>query len=147
MKLKRPKKKSKLFALDTEDNGKGDAFLFNFYDIEEETHHTFVDRLDALDYVLSHPNRTYWAVNLEYDINNLFRGHFALLKYIYAGSRLITAETEKDNIKFLDTLNHWIYSVKKMGDRIGLPKLEMDHSKRAPSRKLLKKELNENFLP
>ncbi len=130
-------------AFDTEDNTRGRAYLFNFYDVVRGVHTTFADREKALDYACSHRNRIYWAVNLEYDINNLFRGHFGLLRYIYAGSRLIVAELPEDKIRFFDTLNHWPLSVKKMGERIGLPKLEFKHGGRVPGKKQLEIAINE----
>lgn len=127
------------WALDTEDDSRGRAFLFNFYDIGNRSHSTFVDQSSALDFVCGNPSRIYWAVNLEYDLNNLFRGCYGLLHFIYAGSRLITAELPGDRIRFMDTFNHWSMSVKKMGDRIGLPKLEIEHGKRIPKKRELEK--------
>ena len=131
------------FSFDTEDNSKGKPFLFNFYAIETGEHFTFYDQIEALDYVCATPKRTYWAVNLEYDINNLFRGYYGLLHFIYAGSRLITCELRADRIRFLDTLNHWPMSVKKMGDRIGIPKLEMCHTGKTPAKRLLRRAIKE----
>lgn len=120
-------RKRTLWAFDTEDNSKGKAFLFNFYNIEKDEHHTFKKQIEALDFVCSNYRSDFWAVNLEYDINNLFRDHYSLLEYIFAGSRLITASIKEDSIKFFDTLNHWHMSVKSMGERIGLPKIEIEH--------------------
>ena len=135
MKLKQNKTKPKIYAFDTEDNSKGKAFLFNFYEISSGTHHTFKNRRDALDFVFGHTRAIFWAVNLAYDINNLFRGEFACLNYTFAGSRLLQADIVDDagkkcGVKFLDTLNHWPMSVKEMGKRIGLEKLEMKHTGR-----------------
>lgn len=125
----------KLYAFDTEDNSKGRGFLFNFYDVLGDVHYTFCDHGKALDFVCSNGNRIYWACNLEYDLNNLFRGHYGLLHFIYAGSRLIVAELPGDRIKFMDTFNHWPMSVKSMGKRIGIPKLEMKHGGKIPRKK------------
>lgn len=129
----------KNWAFDTEDDSKGRAFLFNFYDILGNVHYTFCDQIEALDFVCAHSSRCYWAVNLEYDLNNLFRGHYGLLHFIYAGSRLIVADLPGDRIKFMDTFNHWPMSVKSMGKYINLPKLEMKHGGRIPSKKDFKK--------
>lgn len=128
------RKPPRLIAFDTEDDSKGRAFLFNFYDVEKNTHHTFKKQIDALDFSLSQTNSNFWAVNLQYDINNLFRGYFGLLRYTFAGSRVLMAETvddegkNPDKIKFFDTLNHWMFSVSEMGRRIGLPKLDIKHT-------------------
>lgn len=121
-------KKQNLWAFDTEDNSKGTAFLFNFYDINTGTHHTYRNGGAALDFVCNLKNATLWACNLEYDIINLFRGFYGLLHYSYAGSRLISCELKEDKILFLNTFNHWPMSVKKMGERIGLPKFEIEHT-------------------
>jgi len=132
---------SRNWAFDTEDNSRGRAFLFNFYDLASERHYSFSDQLSALDFVCETPRRVYWACNLEYDLNNLFRGHYGMLHFIYAGSRLIVAELPGDRIKFLDTMNHWPMSVKKMGVYIGLPKLEMQHRGFTPRSAELKKAI------
>lgn len=116
-----------LWAFDTEDNSKGKAFLFNFYDVTNEKHHTFKSQAKALDFVCNLKKCTLWACNLEYDIINLFRDFYGLLHYSYAGSRLISCELKDDKILFLNTFNHWPMSVKKMGERINLPKFEMEH--------------------
>lgn len=122
-----------LWTFDTEDDSKGTPYLWNFYDVKNHKHHTFIDALDALDFALSQRGATYWAVNLEYDINNLFRGHFNLLAYTFAGSRLLACDVldldgkKSDKIKFYDTMNHWQFSVKQMGLRIGLEKMEFAH--------------------
>ncbi|PWU22996.1 hypothetical protein C5B42_04465 [Candidatus Cerribacteria bacterium 'Amazon FNV 2010 28 9'] len=118
----------KIIAFDTEDNSKGKCFLYDFYDPEIHEHYTFKTQDDALDFVFTKTGYTFWACNLEYDLNNLFRDIHGLLHYCYAGSRLLSAELKEDKIKFYDTLNHWPMSVKKMGDRINLPKLEMKHT-------------------
>lgn len=121
--------KRRVFSFDTEDDSKGKVLLYNFYDIRNKTHHTFRDQLSALDFVCSKVSSYFWATNLEYDINNLFRGHYGMLHYCFAGSKLIFADLKQDKIRFLDTLNHWKISVAEMGNKIGLKKLEMDHGK------------------
>lgn len=134
------------WVLDTEDDSRGKCFLFDFYNAHTHEHFTFVDHSLALDFVCGNRKRTYWAVNLEYDLNNLFRGHYGLLHFIYAGSRLITAEIPGERIRFLDTFNHWPFSVKNMGKRIGLPKLEMKHGGRIPTKKELGRCLKKEFI-
>lgn len=121
-----------IFAFDTEDDSKGNAYLFNFYNTKTGKHHTFKHQLDALDFVCSKPYSQFWATNVEYDIINLFRGHFGMLHYCYAGSKMIFAELKYDNIRFIDTMNHWKISVAEMGDRIGLKKLKFNHNRKNP---------------
>lgn len=125
--------KTRIFSFDTEDDSKGNCYLYNFYDVQKDAHHTFTNQYDALDFTLSQRVSIFWATNLEYDINNLFRNHYSLLGYTFAGSRLLAADvidsdgSKSDKIRFYDTMNHWQFSVKEMGRRIGLEKLEMDH--------------------
>lgn len=135
--------KSELWAFDTEDDSKGRPFLFNFYDVENGQHHTFTDQVEAMDLACSRPYARFWAVNLEYDIQNLFRDHMGLLKHCWAGSTLIFSELPEDRILFLNTMNHWNLSVKKMGLRIGLEKLEMKHGGKVIPRLELNRAIRE----
>lgn len=121
-----------LFAFDTEDDSKGSPYLFNFYDVAKNDHHTFRAQHQALDFVLAQRDSRFWATNLEYDLINLFRGHYGLLEYTFAGSRMLAASIKSDNLKFYDTLNHWPLSVKKMGERLGIEKLEYEHTGEKP---------------
>lgn len=137
--MKKRNRPRKIFAFDTEDNSKGVPYLYNFYDIKTGRHFTFERQSDALDFALSQSNSHFWAVNLEYDINNLFRGFYGLLEYCFAGSKMIFCEYTNQNIRFLDTLNHWKIGVKEMGIKIGLPKLEFKH--RSKIKKATKKSI------
>lgn len=122
--------KSELWSFDTEDDSKGTPFLFNFYDVKRHEHHTFTDQVEAMDFACGLRHARIWAVNLEYDMQNLFRGHLGMLDHCFAGSTLIYSELADDRIMFLNTMNHWSFSVKKMGERIGMSKLEMEHGKK-----------------
>ena len=120
---KKPPKK--IIALDTEDNSKGEVYLINFYD--GESHYTFRNRLDAWNYLREQGNAIVWACNMEYDLINLF-GEWVdkFLTLTFNESAFIKAQWGGENILFRDTLRHWLMGVKKMGDFIGLPKLEVD---------------------
>ena len=118
-----------IWAFDTEDNGRGKPYLYNFYSVKFDRHYTFTEQTEALDFVCCLSNVDIWCCNLEYDVNNLFRDHYALCIYSYADSRLLSCKLDKGfNVKFYDTMNHWHMSVKDMGERIKLPKLEMKHT-------------------
>lgn len=66
-----------------------------------------------------------WAVNAEYDLVNLFGDWIdEFLTMTYNESAFIKAQWPGYGILFRDTLRHWLMSVKKMGDFIGLPKLD-----------------------
>lgn len=124
-----------VFTFDTEDDSHGNCYLWNFYHLTARTHFTFLNREEALDFVFEQGRATFWAVNLEYDVNNLFKENFKYLRIIYSGSKMIVAEIESLGARFLDTLNHWPMSVKAMGERIGLPKLEYNHDGKIPKSK------------
>ncbi len=118
------KPKAKTFALDTEDDSKGKVSLINFFDGVE--HHTFRRRLNAWNYLKEQGPAVVWAVNMEYDLVNLFGDWIdKFLTLTYNESAFIKGQWSGYNILFRDTLRHWLMSVKKMGDLIGLPKLEV----------------------
>jgi len=137
------KKEVIVWAFDTEDDSKGNVKIINFFNGEK--HYTFHWRdikkpkitvrertrllqKRALDFLveIQDYHNIFWSVNLGYDLNNLFGEHLYLPQMSYVGSRIITASIPGTGFQFFDTLNHWKISVKKMGERIGLPKLEVD---------------------
>ncbi len=66
-----------------------------------------------------------WAVNMEYDLVNLFGDWIdKFLTLTYNESTFIKGQWGGVGTLFRDTLRHWPMSVKKMGDFINLPKLE-----------------------
>lgn len=117
-------------ALDTEDNSNGKLYLVNFFDGQRHT--TFKNADRAINWLLEFTeSRTgnkqgisIWAVNAEYDLNNLFKTNNDLITRRYIDSRFISARLRGRNVSFFDTLNHWKLSVEKMGERIGLKKLD-----------------------
>jgi hypothetical protein len=113
----------KFLAVDTEDDSKGNVKLINFYDGAE--HNTFRDRLAAWNWLKGQGPCRVWACNMEYDLVNVF-GEWAdkFLTLTYNESAFIKAQWTEARITFLDTLRHWLLSVAKMGDLIGLPKLD-----------------------
>lgn len=130
----------KRMAVDTEDDSRGNVHLINFYD--GVRHYTFRRPKDALDWLsgIQTPdmdgsgefleplpgNIEIWATNLGYDLNNLFQGYFHSLQITYVETRVISATLHGTKVYFRDTLNHWKMSVEKMGERIGVKKLEGD---------------------
>lgn len=121
--------KHEIWSLDTEDDSKGNVRLIDFFD--GTNHYTFRNSADALEFLGERPRAIHiWATNLGYDIANLFRDCLGVLTISYIGSRVISAQIVGTSIYFKDTLNHWKISVKEMGERIGLHKLEDDLFKR-----------------
>lgn len=112
-----------IWAFDTEDDSKGNPFLFNFFNGLE--HHTFTEAEKAIEFLIELKGvNKIWACNLQYDLANLFYHFPGYCEITYAGSRVISAKIPHSKIRFYDTLNHWKISVEKMGERIGLPKLK-----------------------
>ena len=131
--------KTELWAIDTEDDSKGNVTLINFYNGKE--HITFdvntikkrcskrektrIMQSRAVEWLASNSkSMNFWATNLQYDLNNIFYTQPHVLTYQYVGSRIIKGHVEGTGLTFLDTLNHWKISVKEMGERIGIKKIE-----------------------
>lgn len=110
----------KFWVLDTEDSGMGEVYWYNFYNGKQ--HFAFDKQEKALNFLIG-VKGIIWCVNLEYDILNLFKNRMSSLKIVYGQRMLwVTYKYNKD-IKFYDTLNHWIdVSVEKMGKFLNYPK-------------------------
>ena len=131
---KSPRNQLKLMSLDTEDDSKGVVKLIDFYD--GENHHSFPVHKNttpeqqqnlAVNFLLDlGTNLDIWCTNLQYDLINTFGQDLSCLEISYVGSRIISARLPNTKVFFKDTLNHWKISVKEMGKRIGLEKLEDD---------------------
>lgn len=134
-----------MWAFDTEDDSRGNVTIINFYNGLEHTtfdfkkvkrdypkgtkqFHTRMLQKRALEFIVNIMGyrNNFWSVNLGYDLNNLFGEHLYLPQMSFVGSRIISANIPNTGFQFFDTLNHWKMSVKEMGKRIGLPKLETD---------------------
>lgn len=112
------------WVFDTEDNSKGRVYWVNFYNGQE--HVPFSDPHRAIEWILDQDGE-FWAVNLEYDLINLFGPLMDLLCVLtYGGFGLLKASVYGKPISFLNTLRHWPLSVEEMGDRLGYPKLPFD---------------------
>lgn len=130
----------KIWTFDTEDDSKGNVKIINFFDGKEHFtfHHSEIKKQcskrektrllqkRALEFLseLKDPSHTFWAVNLQYDLNNLFGLHLYLPKINYVGSRTISASILGTGIRFHDTMNHWKIGVEEMGKKIGLLKIK-----------------------
>ena len=126
-----------MLSFDTEDDSKGTTTLFCAYNGAE-----FVDiygdnvRHRAADFLIHVGKANAWATNLEYDLSNVFGLDTSLITRHYNGSRLIWADI--GSTVFLDTsnLSNPPFSVAKMGDMIGLPKLEMPSGYKVTPRRI-----------
>jgi len=120
-----------MLALDTEDDSKGTVGIINFYDGERHT--TFkgeppVIRHLAWNWLNRQGPAHVWACQTEYDLINLcgpWVGKMATIQYIRSGG-FLRATWNDAAVTFYDTVRHWPMSVKQMGEKIGLPKLDID---------------------
>lgn len=118
-----------MICFDTEDDSHGNVKIVNYFD--GSRHMTYRGencRYRAWSYLHEMEPETFWAVNLGYDLVNLFGkwlGKVCTLQYVKAG--LMRASFREAKITFYDTIRHWPASVEEMGKVIGLPKLDMPH--------------------
>ncbi|NJK97922.1 MAG: hypothetical protein HC905_26125 [Bacteroidales bacterium] len=83
-----------------------------FYSIEDFKNFVFQKK---------YKSKIFFAHNAEYDLMGIFGNVFKFFgNPVYAGTRFIT--TQKDGVKFGDSLNILLMSVKKIGTAIGLEK-------------------------
>jgi len=116
----------KLASVDTEDNSEGKLKQICFYN--GKNFWVFKSRFKFIKFLLEYKTKGklfVCATNLEYDIVNMFRHYWDMVELFYGG-RLIFAKLKDKKIYFMDTLNHYNFGIKEQGERIGLPKLEMD---------------------
>lgn len=123
-----PQKKN-ILTLDTEDNSKGKVLLYDFFD--GENHYTTRLYSDVENFLEMYKDKytEIWCANLNYDIGNLFKfknSWHLIIKC--AGSRFITVKSLiYKKIIFKDIFNVMPgQSVKKLGNLINLPKLEVN---------------------
>lgn len=109
-----------LFVFDTEDDSKGNIYWIVFYNGRK--YYTFNNCAEAFKFITEYPKKIIcFAVNLEYDIINTFRGNYEKIRWLFGKSRLISVRYKK--FIFYDTLNHWKFSVAQMGKYIKAKKL------------------------
>ncbi len=111
----------RLFVLDTEDDSWGNPLVFDFFDGEK--HRMFFDRQSAWNWIFPERDIMVWAVNLEYDLINLFGDWLAYLCTLrYVSSGLMLATMNDADAVWYDTLRHWPMSVEAMGEYVGMRK-------------------------
>lgn len=84
---------------------------------------------DFLNWLEAQPERFVYALNLQYDLGNLFSKNLDALDVTLVGGRLIKATWGKK--VFVDVFNIWPMSVKKLGEAFNLEKLEFDATGKA----------------
>jgi len=118
-----------MIAFDTEDDSQGTVTIVNFFDGQNHVTYRGEDcRFKAWGYIHAKQPEMYWGANCAYDLYNLFGswlGKVCTLQYV--GSGLMRGTYRFAKATFYDTWRHWPATVEKMGEAIGLPKLEMPH--------------------
>ena len=113
-----------VWAFDTEDDSKGHVYWINFFNGD---HHVSFDHPHRAVEWIYEQQGDFWAVNLEYDLINLFGPLLDQLCVLtYGGFGLLKASIYERPVRFLNTLRHWSMSVEEMGERLGHPKLPFD---------------------
>jgi len=121
-------KKRKLVGFDTEDNSQGRPLQLVFVDAGGSMR--FEHPRDALGWLATRKVKLktiVCATQLEYDIVNLVKEggiEHLHLGYSAGASKLVWARVLKTRLAMLDTLNYVPLGVAKLGDSIGLPKLD-----------------------
>lgn len=124
-----------LIGFDTEDDGRGNPFLFTCVhergSFHARTRGEFVERLDRLAQELREEGRSVeaWATNLEYDLVNVFGVDRIGEVSLRFGRTYLVGATWR-GILFRDTFRHLPISVKIMGELVGLKKLTRSRSLR-----------------
>jgi hypothetical protein len=122
---KTPKlKKFNIVGFDSEDDTYGKPLSFAFFSDNGSFYTRDAD--EAIDYIYNYKEKAlFCAHNLEYDIGNLFK--HCTFKYIdemiYA-SKLLKCTIMGSKNEFLNSSSFFAGSLKKMGDLVGIPKLE-----------------------
>jgi len=111
------------WVFDTEDKD-GEVTMLIFYN--GYRYEVFYSCIEAIEFVKTLDKSDMWAVNLEYDMINMFGVENLIMSVdlLFSDSGLLLGKFAK--IRFIDTLNHWKIGVKMMGETIGLKKLELD---------------------
>ncbi len=81
-----------------------------------------------LQWIERQPEKYIYALNVGYDLGNLFADEIDVLDQVLVGGRVIRANWRKK--VFVDVFNIWPMSVARLGDAFGLQKLEFDANSR-----------------
>lgn len=128
----KPKKNRYIASFDTEDDGKGNPYLWAIVHDKGAWHTN--SRTKAIEYILtlardlnvSNTQLELWATNLEYDLVNLFGPErLKELHLSFGKAYLVGAAWPGHNTIFKDTVRHIPLGVAKLGELVGLKKLEM----------------------
>lgn len=122
-----------MITFDSEDNGKGDCFLYGFFDgrkyipFELRNYNDEIDfRKDIIKFIINSGETLFIAHNLEYDLSHIFQGEFLTVIDWYYSSNLIFAKLPKKNIKFIDSFHFSYVPLDDLGKEIRYKKKKID---------------------
>lgn len=125
-----------IIGFDTEDNSAGEVISFAFYDGGKHTgkdkFYYTTDNKDAVRFILEYPETSMFvAHNLEYDLNNVFKADdFKYINEQIKTPKLVKATLLGSKNFFYNSNAFFFSSLRKMGDVVGLPKLEGEEQDR-----------------
>jgi len=116
----------RIIGFDSEDDTRGTPISFTFFDGVTPFYTRHAD--EAIDYIYGYPETAiFLAHNLEYDIGNLLKAcNYRYVKDMVYASRLLKVSLIGTSHTFLNSSSFFAGSVKKMGDLLGIPKMEGD---------------------
>lgn len=124
-----------LAGFDTEDDSKGNPYLFTLTHergrFHARTRGEFLDKLRDLALSVYRDGKMLqcWATNLEYDLINAFgMERLAEVRFRFGRSYLVSATWKE--VEFRDTIRHLPTSVEELGKLVGLKKLRRSKSLR-----------------
>lgn len=125
--------KKRLYGFDVETYGKYNQFLMGSI-VNNTEQYVFWNRQDMINFIFNNHkirNSLFFATNLGFDFLALFGHDINLLmkfEYIIRGSEFVNIKLRlpksHSSINFRDSLNFARFSVQKLGQIIGLPKLD-----------------------
>lgn len=119
----------KLWAFDTEDDGRGGFVLGAVTDGEKIWYFKTADAMRKWIESCPDPYSRFIAHNLEYDLGNLYRDSYDLLRPKWNRSRLLWSEAKGMRARYFNSFCHAPIALAEMGKIIGLEKLELQYHK------------------
>jgi hypothetical protein len=119
----------RLWAFDTEDDGKGGFILGAVTNGSDIWYFETPDSMREFMEGCPDPYSRFIAHNLEYDLGNVYRGNYDLLRPKWNRSRLLWAEAKGMRARYFNSFCHAPIKLAEMGEIIGLPKLEIEYHK------------------
>lgn len=124
---KSPKNIATIYGFDTEDDSDGNVISYAFcWFVKNKIKRFFTkSNSEARAFIRAQPRSIFIAHNLEYDLVNLYRDiGFSEIEEMSYTSRLVSAKIKGRGHRFIDSFNFFPGSLSKLGEVIGLEKLD-----------------------